>query len=87
MEPKRDYYEVLGVARDADQKTVKRAFLKLARTLHPDVNDASDAEDKFKEVNEAYGKVFESEQPARSCVAVAALPMGGLVEIEVVAHR
>lgn len=41
----------------------------------------------FKEVNEAYGKVFESEQPARSCVAVAALPMGGLVEIEVVAHR
>lgn len=41
----------------------------------------------FKEVNEAYGKVFDSEQPARSCVAVSALPMGGLVEIEVVAHR
>ncbi|RVU98334.1 molecular chaperone DnaJ [Coriobacteriales bacterium OH1046] len=54
MEPKRDYYEVLGVARDADQKTVKRAFLRLARTLHPDVNDAPDAEERFKEVNEAY---------------------------------
>lgn len=59
MEPKRDYYEVLGVARDADQKTVKRAFLKLARTLHPDVNDASDAEDKFKEVNEAYSVISD----------------------------
>jgi molecular chaperone DnaJ len=54
LQPKRDYYEVLGVARDADQKTIKRAFLKLARTLHPDVNDAPDAEEKFKEVNEAY---------------------------------
>lgn len=50
----RDYYEVLGVSRDADQKTIKRAFLKLARTLHPDVNKAPDAEEKFKEVNEAY---------------------------------
>lgn len=54
MDPRRDYYEVLGVARDADQKTIKRAFLRLARTLHPDVNDAPDAEDRFKEVNEAY---------------------------------
>lgn len=54
MEEKRDYYEVLGVDRDADAKTIKRAFLKKARTLHPDVNDAPDAEEKFKEVNEAY---------------------------------
>lgn len=51
---KKDYYEVLGVSRDADQKTIKRAFLKLARQLHPDVNKAPDAEEKFKEVNEAY---------------------------------
>lgn len=49
-----DYYEVLGVARDADAKTIKRAFLKKARELHPDVNDAPDAEERFKEVNEAY---------------------------------
>ena len=49
-----DYYEVLGVARDADAKAIKRAFLKKARELHPDVNDASDAEERFKEVNEAY---------------------------------
>ncbi|MDD5800719.1 MAG: molecular chaperone DnaJ [Coriobacteriales bacterium] len=54
MNQQKDYYEVLGVSRDADQKTIKRAFLKLARTLHPDVNKAPDAEQKFKEVNEAY---------------------------------
>lgn len=50
----KDYYEVLGVARDADAKTIKRAFLKKARTLHPDVNKEADAEEHFKEVNEAY---------------------------------
>ena len=50
----RDYYEILGVDRDADAKTIKRAFLKKARTLHPDVNKAPDAEEQFKEVNEAY---------------------------------
>lgn len=54
MEAKRDYYEVLGVSRDADQRTIKRAFLKLARSLHPDVNKEPDAEARFKEVNEAY---------------------------------
>ena len=41
----------------------------------------------FKAVNEEYAKYFGSESPARSCVAVAALPAGGLVEIEVIAHR
>ncbi len=52
--PERDYYEVLGVARDASASEVKRAFLKKARELHPDVSDDPDAEAKFKEVNEAY---------------------------------
>lgn len=64
MQPKRDYYEVLGVPRDADQKTIKRAFLKLARTLHPDVNDAPDAEEKFKEVNEAYSVLSDERKRA-----------------------
>jgi len=41
----------------------------------------------FKVVNEEYAKFFSSEPPARSCVAVAALPLGSLVEIEVIAHR
>ena len=51
MEPKRDYYEVLEVPRDADAKTIKRAFLKKARKLHPDVCNEPDAEERFKEVN------------------------------------
>lgn len=64
MEPKRDYYEVLGVARDADQRTIKRAFLKLARTLHPDVNKEPDAEERFKEVNEAYSVLSDERKRA-----------------------
>ncbi len=47
VEAKRDYYEVLGVERDADQRTIKRAFLKLARSLHPDVNKEPGAEERF----------------------------------------
>lgn len=64
MEPTRDYYEVLGVARDADQRTIKRAFLKLARTLHPDVNKEPDAEERFKEVNEAYSVLSDERKRA-----------------------
>ncbi len=49
-----DYYEILGVSRDAEKSDIKKAYRKLARKYHPDVNQAADAEDKFKEVNEAY---------------------------------
>jgi curved DNA-binding protein len=49
-----DYYKVLGISKDADEKTIKAAYRKLARKYHPDVNpDNKDAEAKFKEVNEA----------------------------------
>ena len=64
MEPKKDYYEVLEVPRDADAKTIKRAFLKKARTLHPDVNKAPDAEERFKEVNEAYAVLSDDQKRA-----------------------
>jgi len=50
----RDYYEVLGVSRTATQEEIQRSYRKLARKFHPDVNKAKDAEDKFKEINEAY---------------------------------
>src|SRR5690554_5863561 len=52
---KRDYYEVLGVSRDADSKELKRAYRKLAMKYHPDRRpDDKDAEEKFKEATEAY---------------------------------
>ena len=51
----RDYYDVLGVARDADQKTIKDAFRKLALKYHPDRSKEPDAEEKFKQIAEAYG--------------------------------
>ena len=50
-----DYYEVLGVSRDADTKTIKNAFRQLARRYHPDTSTEPDAEQRFKEIAEAYG--------------------------------
>ena len=64
MEETKDYYEILGVERDADAKTIKRAFLKKARTLHPDVSDAPDAEEQFKRVNEAYSVLSDERKRA-----------------------
>ncbi|MFD0715066.1 molecular chaperone DnaJ [Paenibacillus sp. GCM10027626] len=54
MANKRDYYEVLGVDKNASAEDMKKAYRKLAREYHPDVNKAADAEEKFKEVKEAY---------------------------------
>ena len=51
----RDYYEVLGVPRDADTTTIKDAFRKLARRYHPDISTEPDAEQRFREIAEAYG--------------------------------
>jgi molecular chaperone DnaJ len=63
--PTRDPYEVLGVPRDADETQIKKAFRKLARELHPDVNRHDpDAEDKFKEAAEAYEILNDAERRA-----------------------
>jgi molecular chaperone DnaJ len=57
----RDYYELLGVARDAGETEIKKAFRSLARELHPDVSAAPDAEERFREVVEAYEVLSKSE--------------------------
>jgi molecular chaperone DnaJ len=62
---KRDYYEVLGVPRDASDADVKKAFRGLARTLHPDVSQEADAEDRFREVAEAYEVLSDPDSRAR----------------------
>src|ERR1700691_976311 len=49
-----DYYEVLGVPHDADQDAIRRAYRRLARQYHPDLNSDEDAEERFKELGEAY---------------------------------
>ncbi len=54
MTAKRDYYEVLGVSRSSNDAEIKRAYHRLARQYHPDLNKSPDAEARFKEINEAY---------------------------------
>jgi len=62
MQVRRDYYEILGVSRDASAEDIKRAFRKLAFQYHPDRNRESDAEERFKEINEAYQCLCDSER-------------------------
>src|SRR3972149_332325 len=59
---KADYYDVLGVPRSASADDVKRAFRKLAMQYHPDRNREPEAEDRFKEINEAYEVLSDSER-------------------------
>lgn len=61
----RDYYEILGVARDADQDTIKKAYRKLAMQYHPDKNSSPEAEDKFKEAASAYEILSDAQKRAR----------------------
>ena len=57
----RDYYDLLGVPRNASEGDIKKAFRRLARELHPDVSDAPDADARFREVVEAYEVLSKSE--------------------------
>ena len=62
MAAKKDYYAILGVPRNATQEEIKRAYKRLARQYHPDVNKSPEAEEKFKEINEAYAVLSDPEK-------------------------
>ncbi len=65
MSTKRDYYEVLGIPKDASESDIKKAYRKLAMKYHPDVNKEDGAEEKFKEINEANEVLSDPEKKAR----------------------
>ncbi|MBQ1447708.1 MAG: DnaJ domain-containing protein, partial [Erysipelotrichaceae bacterium] len=64
MATNRDYYEILGIDRNATEDQIKKAYRTLAKKYHPDVNKAPDAEEKFKEVNEAYSILSDPQKKA-----------------------
>ena len=59
---KRDYYDILGVNKDASKSEIKKAYRKLALKYHPDKNPKKEAEEKFKEISEAYAVLFDDEK-------------------------
>jgi len=68
-----DYYETLGVSRSASQQEIQKAFRKLARKYHPDVNKSPEAEAKFKQINEAYERLLSSDVKYRFSIDMASL--------------
>src|SRR4030042_3617346 len=62
MAAKRDYYEALGVSKTASKEEIKDAYRKLALQYHPDRNKSPDAEEKFKEISEAYAVLSDDEK-------------------------
>ena len=73
----KDYYAILGVPKDASQRDIQKAFQQKARKLHPDVNKAPDAEEKFKEVSEAYAVLSDEKKRARYDAMRSGNPFAG----------
>ncbi len=72
-----DYYDLLGVSRDADADTLKRAYRRLARQYHPDINKDPGAEDRFKEIGRAYEVLSDPQTRARYDQFGEARPVSG----------
>lgn len=62
---KRDYYEVLGIAKGASKDEIKKAYRKLSKQYHPDINKEEGADEKFKEIAEAYEVLSDDQKRAR----------------------
>ena len=75
---KRDYYEVLGLTKGASQDEIKKAYRSLAKKYHPDINKEPGAEEKFKEINEAYDTLSDETKKARYDQFGHDDPMGGM---------
>ncbi len=74
----KDYYKILGIDRAADQKTITKTFRRLARESHPDVNKKKGAEERFKEINEAYQALGDAEKRAKYDQIYDAYKSGGV---------
>ena len=72
----KDFYKVLGVSKDASDDDIKKAYRKLARKYHPDVNKTKEAEEKFKDISEAYD-VLSKKEDRQKYDAIRQFGMGG----------
>ena len=79
MATKRDYYEVLGLSKGASEDEIKKAYRKLSKKYHPDINKEPDAEEKFKEVSEAYEILSDPQKRAAYDLVAASLVAASVV--------